>query len=95
MNGVSHMLPFVIGGGILIALAFLFDIFDPANPKTSVLVHLYPAFLMQIGGASFGFMLPVLAGYIAMSIADRPGLVAGFVGGLLANQRWLWFSLAH
>ena len=86
MNGVSHMLPFVIGGGILIALAFLFDIFDPANPKNFGSGTPLSAFLMQIGGASFGFMLPVLAGYIAMSIADRPGLVAGFVGGLLANQ---------
>ena len=86
MNGVSHMLPFVIGGGILIALAFLFDTLDPANPKNFGSGTPLSAFLMQIGGASFGFMLPVLAGYIAMSIADRPGLVAGFVGGLLANQ---------
>ena len=86
MNGVSHMLPFVIGGGILIALAFLFDTFDPANPKNFGSGTPLSGFLMQIGGASFGFMLPVLAGYIAMSIADRPGLVAGFVGGLLANQ---------
>lgn len=86
MNGVSHMLPFVIGGGILIALAFLFDTLDPANPKNFGSGNPLSAFLMQIGGASFGFMLPVLAGYIAMSIADRPGLVAGFVGGLLANQ---------
>ena len=79
MNGVSHMLPFVIGGGILIALAFLFDTLDPANPKNFGSGNPLSAFLMQIGGASFGFMLPVLAGY-------RPGLVAGFVGGLLANQ---------
>lgn len=86
MNGVSHMLPFVIGGGILIALAFLFDTFDPANPKNFGSGTPLSGFLMQIGGASFGFMLPVLAGYIAMSIADCPGLVAGFVGGLLANQ---------
>ncbi len=86
MNGVSHMLPFVIGGGILIALAFLFDTFDPANAKNFGSGTPLSAFLMKIGGASFGFMLPVLAGYIAMSIADRPGLVAGFVGGLLANQ---------
>ena len=86
MNGVSHMLPFVIGGGILIALAFLFDTLDPTNPKNFGSGNPLSAFLMQIGGASFGFMLPVLAGYIAMSIADRPGLVAGFVGGLLANQ---------
>ena len=86
MNGVSHMLPFVIGGGILIALAFLFDTFNPANPSGFGSGTPLSAFLMKIGGASFGFMLPVLAGYIAMSIADRPGLVAGFVGGLLANQ---------
>lgn len=86
MNGVSHMLPFVIGGGILIALAFLFDTFDPANAKNFGSGTPLSAFLMKIGGASFGFMLPVLAGYIAMSIADHPGLVAGFVGGLLANQ---------
>lgn len=86
MNGVSHMLPFVIGGGILIALAFLFDTFNPSNPSGFGSGTPLSAFLMKIGGASFGFMLPVLAGYIAMSIADRPGLVAGFVGGLLANQ---------
>lgn len=86
MNGVSHMLPFVIGGGILIALAFLFDTFDPANAKNFGSGTPLSAFLMKIGGASFGFMLPVLAGYIAMSIADRPGLVAGFVGSLLASQ---------
>ena len=86
MNGVSHMLPFVIGGGILIALAFLFDTFNPTNPSGFGSGTPLSAFLMKIGGASFGFMLPVLAGYIAMSIADRPGLVAGFVGGLLANQ---------
>lgn len=86
MNGVSHMLPFVIGGGILIALAFLFDTFDPANAKNFGSGTPLSAFLMKIGGASFGFMLPVLAGYIAMSIADRPGLVAGFIGGLLASQ---------
>ena len=86
MNGVSHMLPLVIGGGILIALAFLFDTFNPTNPSSFGSGTPLSAFLMKIGGASFGFMLPVLAGYIAMSIADRPGLVAGFVGGLLANQ---------
>ena len=86
MNGVSHMLPFVIGGGILIALAFLFDTFDPAHPGNFGKGTELSALFMQIGSASFGFMLPVLAGYIAMSIADRPGLAAGFVGGLLANQ---------
>lgn len=86
MNGVSHILPFVIGGGILIALAFLFDTFDPTNPGNFGKGTEISALFMQIGSASFGFMLPVLAGYIAMSIADRPGLAAGFVGGLLANQ---------
>ena len=86
MNGVSHMLPFVIGGGILIALAFLFDTFDSTNPSGFGSGTPLAAFLMKVGGTSFGFMLPVLAGYIAMSIADRPGLAAGFVGGMLANQ---------
>ena len=85
MNGVSHMLPFVIGGGILIALAFLFDDYNinPANfGKNTPLA----AVLKTIGETAFNFMLPVLAGYIAMSIADRPGLAAGFVGGALANS---------
>lgn len=85
MNGVSHMLPFVIGGGILIAIAFLLDVFDPANPSKFGSGTPLAAFFMQIGGASFSFMLPVLAGFIAMSIADRPGLAVGFVGGYLAN----------
>lgn len=85
MNGVSHMLPFVIGGGILIALAFLFDDFsiDPSNfGKNTPLA----AYLKTIGEQAFGMMLPVLAGYIAMSIADRPGLAVGFVGGLIAKM---------
>lgn len=84
MNGVSHMLPFVIGGGILIALAFLFDDYsiDPSNFGMNTP---FAAFLKTVGGEAFGFMLPVLAGYIAMSIADRPGLAVGFVGGVLAN----------
>ena len=84
MNGVSHMLPFVIGGGILIALAFLFDDYaiNPANFGSNTP---FAAMLKNIGGTSFGFMLPVLAGFIAMSIADRPGLAVGFVGGMLAN----------
>lgn len=85
MSGVSHMLPFVIGGGILIALAFLFDTFNPANPGGFGSGTPVAAFLMKIGGSAFGFMLPVLAGYIAMSIADRPGLAVGFVGGTIAN----------
>lgn len=85
MNGVSHMLPFVIGGGILIALAFLFDDFNPADPSKFGSGTELAAFFMKIGGASFSFMLPVLAGFIGMSIADRPGLAVGFVGGYLAN----------
>lgn len=89
MNGVSHMLPFVIAGGILIAISFMVDQFigvpvdslgqlGSFNPQA--------AWFMQIGGAAFGFMLPVLAGFIAMSISDRPGLVAGFVAGALASS---------
>lgn len=84
MNGVSHMLPFVIGGGILITLAFLFDTFDPANPGNFGSNTPLAKFFKDVGGASFGFMLPVLAGFIAMSIADRPGLAVGFVGGAMA-----------
>ena len=84
MNGVSHMLPFVIGGGILIAIAFLVDTFDSANPGGFGSNTPLAKFFMGVGGASFGFMLPVLAGFIAMSIADRPGLAVGFVGGAMA-----------
>ena len=85
MNGVSHMLPFVVGGGILIALAFLFDDYsiDPSKFGSNTPLA---KFFMDVGGASFGFMLPVLAGFIGMSIADRPGLAVGFVGGALAGQ---------
>ena len=85
MNGVSHMLPFVIGGGILIALAFLFDDYsiNPANFGSNTP---FAAFLKSVGDTAFGFMLPVLAGYIAMSIGDRPALAVGFVGGMLANS---------
>ncbi|MBR5636243.1 MAG: PTS sugar transporter subunit IIA [Pseudobutyrivibrio sp.] len=84
MNGVSHMLPFVIGGGILIAIAFLLDDYsiDPSNFGTNTPVA---AWFKTIGGGAFGFMLPILAGFIAQSIADRPGLAVGFVGGLLAS----------
>ena len=85
MNGVSHMLPFVVGGGILIALAFLFDTFNPANPGGFGSGTPLAAFFMNIGGGAFGFMMPVLAGYIAMSIADRPGLAVGFVAGAIAK----------
>ena len=84
MNGVSHMLPFVIGGGILIALAFLLDDFDPNNAANFGMGTPIAAFFKTIGGVAFNFMLPILAGYIAMSIADRPGLVVGFVGGSMA-----------
>lgn len=84
MNGVSHMLPFVIGGGILIALAFLFDTFDPANPGNFGSNTPLAKFFKDVGGASFGFMLPILSGFISMSIADRPGLAVGFVGGAMA-----------
>lgn len=83
MNGVSHMLPFVIGGGILIAIAFLLDDYD-IDPSNFGMNTPVAAFFKTIGGTAFDFMLPILAGYIAMSIADRPGLVAGFVGGSLA-----------
>ncbi|SFO07476.1 PTS system, fructose-specific IIC component [Pseudobutyrivibrio sp. UC1225] len=84
MNGVSHMLPFVIGGGILIAIAFLLDDYsiDPSNFGSNTPVA---AWFKTIGGGAFGFMLPILAGFIAQSIADRPGLAVGFVGGLLAS----------
>ena len=85
MNGVSHMLPFVVGGGILIALAFLFDDYS-INPSKFGSNTPLAKFFMDVGGASFGFMLPVLAGFIGMSIADRPGLAVGFVGGALAGQ---------
>ncbi|WP_314061049.1 fructose-specific PTS transporter subunit EIIC [uncultured Vagococcus sp.] len=87
MNGVSNMLPFVIGGGIVIALAFMIDqAMGVPQDKLELLgsYHQFPAYLKTIGGAAFGFMLPILAGYIASSIADRPGLVAGFVAGALA-----------
>ena len=84
MSGVSHMLPFVIGGGILIAIAFLLDDFtiDPSNFGMNTPIA---AFFKTIGGVAFGLMLPVLAGFIAYSIADRPGLAVGFVGGMLAS----------
>lgn len=86
MNGVSHMLPFVIGGGILIAIAFLIDTYDPANPSNFGMGTPMAAFFKTVGGEAFGFMLPILSGFIAMSIADRPGLAVGFVGGALAKS---------
>lgn len=84
MNGVSHMLPFVIGGGILIAMSFLFD---SANAGTEVFGtgNTFSRFLNLVGNTSFGMMFPILSGYIAMSIADRPALMPGIVGGLLAK----------
>ncbi len=89
MNGVSHMLPFVVGGGIMIALAFLLDragMGTAAYGSSTPLAHFFKA----TGDMAFGFMLPILAGYIAMSIADRPGLAVGFVGGALASAGYSW-----
>lgn len=83
MNGVSHMLPFVIGGGILIALAFLFDMDNAGTAQFGTGTPL-AAFLKQIGGLAFSMMMPILAGYIAMSIGERPALMPGIVGGFLA-----------
>ena len=93
MNGVSHMLPFVVGGGIMIALAFLLDDYtiDPANFGMNTPVA---AFFKTVGGAAFGYMLPILAGFIAMSIADRPGLAVGFAGGVLAMNGTNFAGLA-
>ncbi len=92
MNGVSHMLPFVVGGGILIAIAFLIDqgsigqsFYGTGSPAA--------AFFKTVGGIAMNFMLPVLAGFIAMSIADRPGLAVGFVGGFLAQQGYTFSYL--
>ena len=87
MNGVSHMLPFVIGGGILTALAFLIDTlcgYGTSGGANFGSCTPFSAFFKYIGGLSMGMMVPVLAGYIAYSIADRPGLAVGFAGGLLA-----------
>ena len=91
MNGVSHMLPFVVGGGILIAIAFLIDGFGVDLNSLSLeersnfgMITPMAAMFKSIGGVAFGFMLPILAGFIAMSIADRPGLAVGFVGGAIA-----------
>ena len=91
MNGVSHMLPFVVGGGILIAIAFLIDGFSvdlnslPADQRANFgTITQAAAMFKGIGGTAFGFMLPILAGFIAMSIADCPGLAVGFVGGSIA-----------
>ena len=93
MNGVSHMLPFVVGGGILIAIAFLIDgmnvdinsLSADMRANFGTITPVAAAF-KQIGGIAFGLMLPVLAGFIAMSIGDRPALAVGFVGGMIASQ---------
>ena len=94
MNGVTHMLPFVVGGGILIAIAFLLDDYsiDPSNFGMNTPIA---AFFKTIGNAAFNVMLYILAGYIAMSIADRPGLAVGFVGGILAVQGTTFESLTN
>ena len=91
MNGVSHMLPFVVGGGILIAIAFLIDglcvdmnSLDAAERANFGTITPIAAWFKNLGGIAFGFMLPVLAGFIAMAIGDRPALALGFVGGMIA-----------
>lgn len=93
MNGVSHMLPFVVGGGILIAIAFLTDGFSvdmnslPIDQRADFgTITPVAALFKSIGGTAFAFMLPVLAGFIAMAIGDRPALAVGFVGGMIASQ---------
>ena len=94
MNGVTHMLPFVVGGGILIAIAFLLDDYsiDPSNFGMNTPVA---AFFKTIGGIAFDFMLLILSGYIAMSIGDRPGLVVGFVGGAIAKAGTTFTSFSN
>ena len=94
------MLPFVVGGGILIALAFLIDGFSvdlnslPMDQRSNFgTITPVAAMFKSIGGAAFGFMLPILAGFIAMSIADRPGLAIGFVGGALANGGYTFANI--
>lgn len=99
MNGVSHMLPFVVGGGILIALSFLADTIYCAQNGLAYGsdfggMTAISSWFNAIGNAAFGFMLPVLAGFIAMSIADRPGLAVGFVGGYLAKIGATWAAPA-
>lgn len=83
MNGVSHMLPFVVAGGVLTAISFLWGIysFDPNSDQYNVIA----ATIKTVGGTSMGMMVPVLAAFIAQSIGDRPGMIAGFVGGMIAN----------
>ena len=93
MSGVSQMLPFVIGGGIMIALAFLLD--QVMGVPKDQLSHLgsyneLPALFKSIGDIAFSFMLPILAGYIAYSIAEKPGLIAGFAAGANESRSCLW-----
>ncbi|OCG79478.1 PTS fructose transporter subunit IIC [Gilliamella sp. Nev6-6] len=83
MSGVSNMLPFVVAGGVLIALSFLWGIYSA--DETNAQYNQFAALLMKIGGQAFGIMVPIFTGFIAYSIGGRPGLVAGFVGGLIAN----------
>ena len=94
MNGVSHMLPFVVGGGILIAIAFLLDDYS-INPSNFGMNTPVAAFFKTIGGMAFDFMLLILSGYIAMSIGDRPGLVVGFVGGAIAKAGTTFTSFSN
>lgn len=94
MNGVTHMLPFVVGGGILIAIAFLLDDYS-INPSNFGMNTPVAAFFKTVGGMAFDFMLVILSGYIAMSIADRPGLVVGFVGGALSKAGTTFTSLGN
>ena len=98
MSGVSQMLPFVIGGGILIALAFLIDqIMGVPQDQLSQLgsYHVLAAQFKTIGGVAFGFMLPVLAGYIGFSIAEKPGFVAGFIAGSIASSGSAFGNIAY
>ena len=94
MNGVTRMLPFVVGGGILIAIAFLLDDYS-LNPANFGMNTPVAAFFKTIGGIAFDFMLCILSGYIAMSIADRPGLAVGFVGGAVAKAGTTFASLTN
>lgn len=98
MSGVSQMLPFVIGGGIMIALAFLFDnLLGVPNESLGSLgsYHEISSIFMKIGGAAFGFMLPVFAGYVAYSIAEKPGLVSGFVAGSIASSGLAYGKISY
>lgn len=94
MSGVTHMLPFVVGGGILIAIAFLLDDYS-INPANFGMNTPVAAFFKTVGGVAFNLMLAVFAGYIAMSIADRPGLAVGFVGGMFAIKGTTFESLTN